>query len=39
MLAGYFKVYLNCFATGTPVDCDAFVKKTAHDRYYSAVLL
>ena len=25
-VAGYFKVYLNCFATGTPVDCDAFVK-------------
>ncbi len=25
-VAGYFKVFLNCFATGTPVDCDAFVK-------------
>ena len=25
-VAGYFKVYLNCVFTGTPVDCDAFVK-------------
>lgn len=26
-VAGYFKVYLNIFATGTPVDCEAFAKK------------